>query len=173
MTPTTTRRSLLAGAVAALAGLPSSPAWATNVLRWASRPSDDDVLTWDQHATVTFLGNRVAWHVNEPLTRMGLGPRLEPSLATTWQLVDATTWDFRLRQGVRFHDGSPLTPEDVVFSLERARSETSGWRNYLNTIDHVEGLGARTRGGSVSAHCWVHTALRVLWWPLAGFAGLE
>jgi peptide/nickel transport system substrate-binding protein len=144
MTLTTTRRGLLAGAAAALTGLPFTPARAANVLRWASRPSDDDVLTWDQHATVTFLGSRVAWHVNEPLTRMGLGPRLVPSLATAWQLVGPTTWNFPLRQGVRFHDGSPLTPEDVVFSLERARGETSGWRNYLTTIDHVEAIDAGT-----------------------------
>ncbi len=46
--------------------------------------------------------------------------RLEPALATSWKLVNPTSWRFELRQGVRFHDGSLLTAEDVAFSINRA-----------------------------------------------------
>ena len=40
---------------------------------------------------------------------------MEPSLATSWRIVDPRTWEFELRHGVRFHDGTPLTADDVVF----------------------------------------------------------
>jgi peptide/nickel transport system substrate-binding protein len=45
--------------------------------------------------------------------------RLVPGLAESWRAIDATTWEFRLRRGVRFHDGAELTAEDVLFSLDR------------------------------------------------------
>lgn len=48
--------------------------------------------------------------------------QLRPALATSWRAVDPTTWRIALRPGVVFHDGSPLTGEDVVFSLARAKA---------------------------------------------------
>jgi len=42
-----------------------------------------------------------------------------PGLALSWKPIDATTWEFKLRKGVRFHDGSELTAEDVAFSIDR------------------------------------------------------
>ncbi len=53
---------------------------------------------------------------------------LVPGLAVSWKLVDPTTWQFTLRPGVTFHDGTPLTAEDVVFSIERARGPGSDFR---------------------------------------------
>jgi len=44
----------------------------------------------------------------------------KPALAVSWKAVDPTTWDVKLRDGVRFHDGSPLTVDDVLYSLKRA-----------------------------------------------------
>ena len=50
-----------------------------------------------------------------------LDPKLKPraALAESWKLVDDLTWEFRLRKGVTFHDGSPFTADDVLFTLER------------------------------------------------------
>lgn len=46
--------------------------------------------------------------------------RLQPGLAVSWKPIDDTTWEFKLRQGVKFHDGSPFTADDVVFTFQRA-----------------------------------------------------
>ena len=61
-------------------------------------------------------------------------------LAESWNNTNDTTWEFRLRQGVTFHDGSPLTSEDVKFSIERVlKPETkSPWAGRVNEIDRVE-----------------------------------
>src|SRR6187431_1689920 len=45
--------------------------------------------------------------------------RPSPSLATSLKLVDDLTWEMKLRQGVTFHDGSPFTADDVIFTVER------------------------------------------------------
>ena len=56
--------------------------------------------------------------------------KLIPGLATSWQQVNPTTWRFTLRQGVKFHDGSPFTADDIVFSYERASHPNSQLRQY-------------------------------------------
>ena len=61
-------------------------------------------------------------HLFEPLTLTDRNGRLIPGLATSWRAVDPLTWEFKLRPGVKFHDGSDLTADDVVFSLERPKT---------------------------------------------------
>lgn len=58
-------------------------------------------------------------HVLETLVAMEGDRSLSPALATSWKAVDDTTWEFTLRKGVKFHDGSDFTAADVVFSLKR------------------------------------------------------
>ena len=55
-----------------------------------------------------------------------------PALAVSWKQVNPTTWRVKLRPGVKFHDGTPFTADDVVFSYERARADTSQLRVYAN-----------------------------------------
>ena len=68
-----------------------------------------------------FLSTTVAYdkHLYDNLVARAADGRLIPGLATSWDIVDDHRWRFHLRQGVRFHDGSPFTAADVVFSLER------------------------------------------------------
>ncbi len=78
-----------------------------------------EVTSLDPHYFNVAANNNIAWHVFDALTRVDENARLVPGLAESWRAVDATTWEFKLRKGIRFHDGAELTAEDVVFSLER------------------------------------------------------
>jgi len=79
----------------------------------------------DPHFHNLASNNNIAAHVFEPLTRFDSDSKLIPALAESWRLVDDTTWEFKLRKGVRFHDGSELTAEDVVWSLDRPATITN------------------------------------------------
>jgi peptide/nickel transport system substrate-binding protein len=59
-------------------------------------------------------------HIFDALIRTDAKQRLLPGLAVSWRAVDDTTWEFQLRKGVKWHDGSDFSAEDVVFSLKRA-----------------------------------------------------
>jgi peptide/nickel transport system substrate-binding protein len=109
-----------------------------NVLRWASAGG---VLTWDPHGSTTETPSLVGFRqVYEGLTFIDADLSLRPALATSWQPVDPTTWRFELRHGVSFHDGTPFAAEDVVFSIERARSEGSDLRSYMSSIAAIEAV---------------------------------
>ncbi len=88
----------------------------------------------------------VQLHVYEPLVFQDPHLRPVPGLATAWRAPDAECWEFTLREGVRFHDGTPLTPADVAFSIRRAR-EATGLRTYaplVRAVTAVEVVDART-----------------------------
>ena len=61
----------------------------------------------------------VSTQIFDPLTLTDRNGRLIPGLATSWRAIDPLTWEIKLRHGVKFHDGSDFTAEDVIFSLER------------------------------------------------------
>ena len=70
------------------------------------------------------LGNDVSTAENmfESLIRFDAKLKIVPALAVSWRLIDPLTWDIKLRQRVKFHDGSDFTAADVAFSLQRARN---------------------------------------------------
>ncbi|MBL8342413.1 MAG: ABC transporter substrate-binding protein [Rubrivivax sp.] len=84
-----------------------------------------DPQTMDPHALALLYHSRVAFQVYESLVNRDEKFRLEPGLATSWQMTSPTSWRFKLRAGVRFHDGSPFTADDAVFSLERTLAPPS------------------------------------------------
>jgi peptide/nickel transport system substrate-binding protein len=134
--------------VAAILAATAVPAWAENVVRWAT---PEPPLTWDPHGaevSYTLVGQR---QVYEDLTNVDPNLVLRPSLAVSWALVAPDRWRFELRPGVRFHDGTPLTAEDVVFSLDRARAPASAVKANLGSVAEVRADGpaaveVRTRG---------------------------
>ncbi len=63
--------------------------------------------------------NAMRRHIFESLVLQDAKQRLQPGLATSWRPVDDTTWEFKLREGVKFHDGSPFTAKDVVYTVCR------------------------------------------------------
>ncbi|TMH53277.1 MAG: ABC transporter substrate-binding protein, partial [Betaproteobacteria bacterium] len=85
-----------------------------------------DVTSMDPHFLAIAPNINIAWHVFDALTHVDEDTRLIPGLAVSWRALDATTWEFRLRRGVRFHDGAELTAEDVVFSIERTLKVPNG-----------------------------------------------
>jgi len=81
-----------------------------------------DPVSLDPHRATDLVSAAVIVNVCEPLVRFRPGgARPEGALATTWATVDRRVWTFTLREGVRFHDGTPLDAEAVVANLERLR----------------------------------------------------
>ena len=104
-----------------------------------------DVTTMDPHWLNTAPNVMVHWHVFECLTRNDRNARLQPHLAESWRSVDATTWEFRLKPGVRFHDGSELTADDVVFSLQRPGTLTGSPGPFTSFIRLIASASAVDR----------------------------
>jgi peptide/nickel transport system substrate-binding protein len=84
-----------------------------------------DVTSIDPHFVNITPNNNVAWHIFEALTHVDENVRLVPGLAESWRPVDPTTWEFKLRKGVRFSDGTELTADDVAFSIDRPATLTT------------------------------------------------
>jgi peptide/nickel transport system substrate-binding protein len=108
-----------AGLCIAAAGMPTAVA---QTLRYASA---FDPNSLDPHALALVYQTRIINQVYESLVNRDRDFRVEPALALSWQAVDPKTWRFKLRPNVKFHDGSPFTADDVVFSIERALAKTS------------------------------------------------
>jgi len=116
---TMARHALALGLLVALLG--ALPA-AARTLRLASA---FDPQSMDPHALALLYQSRVVSQVYDSLVNRDREFRLEPALATSWKMVDARTWRFALRPNVKFHDGTPMTADDVVFSIGRALAKTS------------------------------------------------
>ncbi|MCX7141049.1 MAG: ABC transporter substrate-binding protein [Proteobacteria bacterium] len=78
-----------------------------------------DVTSMDPHFVNLFPNNNIALHVFDSLVLLDADSRLIPGLALSWKALDDTTWEFKLRRGVKFHDGSDFTAEDVAYSIDR------------------------------------------------------
>lgn len=109
---------------------------AAETIRWARA---SDALTLDPHSQNQGVTHNFAHHIYETLVDRDVDGNLQPRLALSWELKadDPTTWVFKLREGVTFHDGATFTAEDVVFSLDRARSEKSNMRQLHVDVDQV------------------------------------
>jgi peptide/nickel transport system substrate-binding protein len=83
-----------------------------------------DPVTLDPHRATDLISSAVIANVCETLVRQGAsGSHTEAGLATTWSSRDGRTWTFTLREGVRFHDGTPFDADAVVANLEALRVE--------------------------------------------------
>jgi peptide/nickel transport system substrate-binding protein len=115
------RRALLAAgaATASLLALSTTGVRAQSAAPALRLALSGDVTSLDPHFLNAAPNNTVSRHVFESLVQVDPDGRLQPGLAEAWRAVDPTTWEFRLRKGVRFHNGQELTADDVMFSLER------------------------------------------------------
>ncbi|MCW5666072.1 MAG: ABC transporter substrate-binding protein [Piscinibacter sp.] len=117
--------ALLAAALAV--ALPAS----AQTLRWASQ---GDAQTMDPHSQNELLTNSMNAQVYEKLVNRDKQLGIGPALATEWQQVSPTLWRFKLRPNVKFHDGTPFTADDVVFSIGRATQDTSLINAYARAV---------------------------------------
>lgn len=92
-----------------------------------------DPYTLNEAATLGLLAN-----VMEGLIKRDKDLKIVPGLAERWEVLEPTRWRFYLRRGVTFHDGSPFTADDVVFSAHRARAPGSQLRTRLPADAKVE-----------------------------------
>ncbi|RXT54120.1 ABC transporter substrate-binding protein [Bradyrhizobium betae] len=85
-------------------------------------------------------------HIYDTLIKSGSDLELQPGLATNWSPIDATTWEFKLREGVKFHDGSDFSADDVKFSIERIPRVTgpNPTTIYVRRVKSVEVVDAHT-----------------------------
>lgn len=122
------------GAVAA------STAATAETLRWARA---GDSLTMDPHSQNEGPTHALAQQIYEPLISPDMEAKPIPALATSWNVKEGNpnVWEFKLREGVKFHGGEDFTAEDVVFSFERAKLESSDMKELLVTIKEVRAVG--------------------------------
>lgn len=123
--------------VALVAAMPASAA----TLRWTSQ---GDALTMDPHSQNEGPTTTANIQVYEPLINRNPKLELEPGLALSWKAINPTTWEFKLRTGVVFHDGAPFAATDAVFSIDRARQGSSDFKNYLTSIKEARVVDAQT-----------------------------
>ncbi|APV52382.1 ABC transporter substrate-binding protein [Betaproteobacteria bacterium GR16-43] len=106
--------------------LAAAPAHAAT-LRWSSQ---GDYLSADPHAQNEGLNNNMNDEIFERLTTRNKELAIKPALATSWEAKSPTVWRFNLRRGVTFHDGTPFTADDVVYSIERAQLPSSNFKAF-------------------------------------------
>jgi peptide/nickel transport system substrate-binding protein len=99
----------------------------------------------DPHALSTVANNRVLSQVYDTLVGRGEGFKVEPRLALSWTPLDnGAGWRFKLRPNVKFHDGTPFTADDIVFTVDRARGGVSAYKTTLPEVTGARKVDALT-----------------------------
>jgi peptide/nickel transport system substrate-binding protein len=124
---------MFSATLVSLALLPLSAAQAQTV----RIGNQGDALSMDPHSLNETTQLSVTGNVYEPLVDRDQNLQLKPGLATSWKQISPTVWRFELRKGVTFHDGSPFTADDVVFSFARGSGEGSDMKTYTNDLKEV------------------------------------
>ncbi len=126
---------VLAMVVALMAAAPAAQATSLRVANVG------DVQSMDPHSLNETLQLSFTGNIYEALVARGKDMKLVSALATQWKQTAPTVWRFELRRGVKFHDGTPLTAEDVVFSFNRGAADGSDMKGYTAPIKEVRAVG--------------------------------
>lgn len=102
-----------------------------------------DIVAVDPAFAYDFTANPVVCEITEGLLKFKDGETLEPNLAESWENPDPLTYIYNIRQDVTFQDGTPMTVEDVIFSMERIRNpETASYVGWMyGSVDTIEQTG--------------------------------
>ena len=135
------RRAFAAGLgiLALLAGL-ALPAHAQKRGGTVVVGNDEDAVGLDPHLSFAFASSNFYEHAYTGLTRFNPKMEIEGDLATSWETPNPTTYVFRLRKGVRFHNGREMTADDVKYSIDRVRDKANGSpiRDTYASVEAVE-----------------------------------
>ena len=126
--------------VATLLSATALTAASAETLRWARA---GDSLTLDPHAQNEGPTHALAHQIYEPLIAPDMEAKPQPALATEWGIdpENPNIWRFKLREGVKFHDGSDFDSEDAVFSIKRAMTPDSDMKELLASVKDVRADG--------------------------------
>ncbi|TCL71404.1 ABC transporter substrate-binding protein [Rhizobium sp. BK251] len=131
-----TMKLLLAGVAAAVLALSSAQA-ADLIIGSATEPS-----AIDPQFSRTGNNQNIAQSVFDRLVQTDATINMEPALAVSWANTDPLTWQVKLREGVTFHDGNPLTAEDVIFSLNRAKEIPNSPAPFSGNVAAIDSMKA-------------------------------
>ena len=127
------------GLAAALLFSPLGPGAAYAQAQTLVVAQDADAVSLDPHMGNDMRSLRVIAQIYDTLVVQGDDLELRPNLAESWEPVDDRTWEFRLRQGVTFHNGQSLTAHDVKFTFDRLRDPaTRAAATILSAVEAVE-----------------------------------
>lgn len=137
-----TRRRMLAAALGVLVAVlaATSPSAAQKRGGTLVVGNDDDAVGLDPHISFAFASTNFYEHVYTGLTRFNARMEIEGDLATSWEIPNPTTYVFKLRKGVKFHNGREMTAEDVKYSIDRVRDPKTGSpvRGVYADVERVE-----------------------------------
>ena len=103
-----------------------------------------ELNTLDPHFFNAFPTGSSHMMIYDPLVYVDPNQQLQPALATSWRVVDDTTWEFKLRRGVKFHDGSDFTADDVIATFERVPNVPNSPNSFAQ---FVRGIASVTKQG--------------------------
>jgi len=106
--------------------------------------SQGDATSLDPHSHNESFTNYFLANVYEGLVARDKDFKISGQLAESWEQVDPKTWRFKLREGVTFHDGSAFAADDVIFSMDRALSESSNFKHVLASVDSYSAVDDMT-----------------------------
>ena len=100
-----------------------------------------DATILDPQAGEELSSNIMFYHIFDPLVRRGADLQFGPGLAESWSQKDEKTWVFKLRAGVKFHNGETLKASDVVFTIDRLKASVmSNLSANIATVTAVDDL---------------------------------
>ena len=99
-----------------------------------------ELNTLDPHFFASFPTNSSMEYFFDKLVDYDERLQVKPMLATSWKLVDNLTWEFKLRKGVAFHDGTPFTADDVIFTIDRVPNVPNSPNSFAQFTRGIESV---------------------------------
>ena len=126
-------------------------AWVSILLACTSGQAADlrigtklELQTLDPHFFASFPSAQSHGHIYDRLIETDENLALIPRLAESWQAIDEKTWELKLHEGVKFHDGTDFDAEDVAASMRRIPNVPNSPNSFARTVRHIETIEAVT-----------------------------